>query len=86
MHHSLFLWRPRKPGRAISLKNSSEIQHVLQWKERTVAQSGWDVHPTVSHQCQELKKTSGDFAGTLDPVKLSLLSLLYRHVLVYLQS
>ena len=40
------------------------MQHVLLWKERPVAQLGWDERPAVSTQCQVLKKTCGNFAGT----------------------
>ena len=37
---------------------------MLLWKERLVDQSGVDEHPAVSTQCQPLKKTSGNFAGS----------------------
>ena len=36
--------------------NLFEIQHVLLWKERPVAQSRWDERPAVSTQCQALMK------------------------------
>ena len=41
--------------------NFSEIQHVLLWKERPMAQSG---APAVTAQCQVLQKTFGNCAGT----------------------
>ena len=54
---------------------------TLLWKVRPVAQWGLDEHPAVSTLCQALIKTCGNFAGTVDPVKLSLLSLNYTTML-----
>ena len=54
----------------LKLTNFSEIQHVLLWKERLVALSGRDKHPTVTAQCQALVPL--DFES-------SLLPLLYLH-------